>query len=202
MTTMKMTMTTMKMIKVTLACALALALTSTTAQATTILTVPDNYFVGLVLPGIPPSEDEQVVYINALIQLQPGATLVDCVGDNDCDRLISTIATNLPTATGATQTEISGEIGTQNQNIDVTGSAYIIAKYDADKAGSYVWYVAGLTSVDLPSHLGTCGNGNGPGCGLSNYSVVNGNGVPDGGATIGLLGLAMFGLGYLRRRIA
>jgi hypothetical protein len=41
-----------------------------------------------------------------------------------------------------------------------------------------------------------------PSTGTSGADNCGGQTVPDGGTTVGLLGLGMLGLGYLRRRLA
>ena len=90
--------------------------------------------------------------------------------------------------------------------VDVTGFTTLLAKYNQEQ-GRYFVDVGGLTGLQsAPSNLGDCGEG--PGCGLSHISLFNpGSTVPptptpDGGVTVGLLGLSMLGLGYLRRRLA
>jgi hypothetical protein len=187
---------------VAIACALCVTLSASTATGATTLAIGGAYYVGLITPGTPSDPSSQVEYINALIQLAPSTVVVDCVGTNDCDRTGSTIPTSsLGTALTATQTTVpENRIATASQNIAVSGYMYIIAKYAAGNAGAYVWYISGLTSVNLPTHAGGT---DGAQHALSNYSVVTGTPrVPDGGATAGLLGLALLGLGYLRRRVA
>jgi hypothetical protein len=69
----------------------------------------------------------------------------------------------------------------------------------------FVWLIAN-NGVPAGPYSGTWSHDGGPGgAGLSNlkaYGRIGTTTVPDGGTTIGLLGFAMLGLGYLRRRIA
>jgi VPDSG-CTERM motif len=80
-------------------------------------------------------------------------------------------------------------------NLGAGGFTYLFAKYDGQNDISFVWNVAGLTgNVTIPQ--------DGPlGHGLSGWVLFGGggNGVPDGGATVMLLGASLGALGMLRR---
>jgi VPDSG-CTERM motif len=68
----------------------------------------------------------------------------------------------------------------------------------------FVWLIAN-NGVPAGPYSGTWGyyKGNTSGGGLSNFKAYGRTlSVPDGGTTIALLGFAMLGVGYLRRRIA
>jgi hypothetical protein len=80
-------------------------------------------------------------------------------------------------------------------DLNVSNYTYLLAKYGNT---AYVWYVADLTLVTITSNLSGVQNG------LSHYALFNPGTVttPDGGTTLGLLGLGLMGLGYLRRRLA
>jgi hypothetical protein len=189
----------MKKTLIAIACGLVLLAGTTQANATA-LTVGDIYYIGQIVDGNPPGNNEDD-YINALILLAAGAGPTPCLTET-CDRLGSTAAGPFPAAVEAGKVGSVGE-DPSNLGIDATGFTYILGKYDADKAGSYVWLVTGLTDVDLPEKLGSCGNKSNPaGCGLSHWTLFNATAVPDGGATLGLLGFGMLGLGYLKRRLA
>ena len=60
----------------TLALALVLGLSATSAWATS-LTVGDAYYVGFYVPPEPASPSDEVGYINNLITVAAGGTLVD-----------------------------------------------------------------------------------------------------------------------------
>ena len=194
-----------KLVAIASACVMVLGLTATNASA---LAVGDQYFIGHVNDGIPSSEAEEAQYINSLLVLSAGAAAAPCTVPSavteTCDRIGSTL--NVSGFADATATgSFKQDTGTPN-SIDVTGFTYLLAKYDATKAGSWVWYVGGLTGVQtVPQALGSCGTAKAPsGCGLSHITLFNPSTVttPDGGLTVGLLGLSMLGLGYLRRRLA
>lgn len=179
---------------------LALGLTAGTVQAET-LTISSATYIGHILDGIPSSEALELSYITNLITLAAGAgpTQIPAVTGEFYDRLGSPYVGALPTPTSPQK---SGD-DPSAADIPVTGRTYILAKYDADHAGSFVWYVGGMTSVTLPAQAG---GGDGEGCdkndtcGLSHYTTFNGTSVPDGGATLMLLGGALVGLETLRRK--
>jgi hypothetical protein len=99
---------------------------------------------------------------------------------------------------GGVQTQTSG-----GANIDLSGSTakYVLAKYDGQNAGYVLFAVAGLAGGSLPGlsdSLWTNIQGNG--YAISHYTLFgNGTNVPDGGTTLTLLGLALAGLGAIRR---
>jgi hypothetical protein len=71
---------------------------------------------------------------------------------------------------------------------------YLFAKYDGPNYGSEVWYVGDLSGIiTIPSKAG--------GYGLSGWTLFGpgGPGVPDGGTTAMLLGVALSVLGVVRR---
>jgi hypothetical protein len=169
------------------------------AGASTILTIGDDYYLGSITDGIPPSPENEVEYINYLITLGPGQgdTQIPAGTGEIYNREDSDLVGPFPTAIedGAAKDESGGF-----QGIDGTGYTYILGKYDAEKAGTLVWVISGLadaSDIDLPELY----NGHE----LSHWSLYNGDSgttVPDGGAAITLLGLAMLGIGCARRYLA
>lgn len=88
-----------------------------------------------------------------------------------------------------------------NNLIDVTGFEYLLAKYGGN---AFVWRVGELSGVqELPTNLGNCGRGGGVNnCGLSHSTLFHNPAfVPEGGTTLSLLGLGLFGVGILGRRV-
>ena len=82
---------------------------------------------------------------------------------------------------------------------------YAIAKYDGQNAGYILFYLPafGYTIPNEPFNFWSAG----PGQEWEVSHIIPLNGipreiteVPDGGATLGLLGLGLMGLGYVRRR--
>jgi VPDSG-CTERM motif len=190
----------MKKLLITVALGLGLVMTATTAHAAIItLAFGDANFLGTVNPGTPADETNTLNYINSLILLAPGATAVDCQLDasEDCDRVGSTLAGPFPMAV-AEVGKVDLEVGDAPSLVADAAFSYVVGKYDAQNAGTWVWFVSGVKddTVVLPANF-TSGHG------LSHIGLYNGGvSVPDGGATLGLLGLAMLGVGYLRRRIS
>jgi len=182
----------MKKLLIPIAFAAVLAFTPTTAGAATTLSTALPEYLGSVDPGSPANPADEVVYINLLLSLSANA--VATIDGHTYD-------TSLNDCAGCPAAVLSGQqtvdTGGPVLALDVSLFTYLLVKYGNT---SYVWNVANFTTVDIPSTL----NGfNGPGTGLSHYALFTpaGGGVPDGGTTAGLLGLAMLGLGYLRRRM-
>lgn len=178
----------MKKTLITLLSALVLTASATTASAIT-LTVGDSRYIGHVVDGIPSSEENEELMIESLLTMAIGAASTDCVfiTSEDCDRVGSTRVV-------APEDVEFGDKFQSVTSVDVTGYEYLLAKYGAGggQQESFVWYVGDLSGVHSIS----------PTAALSHVSLFNGTStsVPDGGATLGLLGLGMMGLGYLRRR--
>jgi VPDSG-CTERM motif len=187
----------MKKLLIPATCVLALALGVTNAAAAPISTADDNY-LGSIDPGAPADSSDEVAYINHLISLGLGATDTEVIdgkshfftrSDEPC------VPGPCPAAseTGAD----SNNATSGDETIDASGFTYLLVKFGDE---SHVWYIPDLedaTDVDIPSQL------SGPGTGASHWSAYNPTTTttPDGGATLGLLGLGILGLGYLRRRL-
>jgi hypothetical protein len=162
----------------------------------------DLRYLGFIDPSTPASATQEAISINDLRGVLPAGEPVPVLADIDGTGAVTgadvgrtgvaTTGTPAATATGATQ-----GIAPSGTSINITGYSYLLAKYGTT---AHVWYVAGLTgtqSIPLnePSSLG--------GQGQSHYSVYNpGTSVPDGGATVALLGLGLAALAMVRRKIA
>ena len=184
---------------IALAGALIIGLIPANATASEIdLVIGDDYYVGVVVPGIPPDPADQTDYLTKLISLSTGTACGvgydPCVGDvydqSTYSRIDSTLAGVLPAPNplDATHVDVNGAL----DPIDVTGVSYVLAKYDAEKAGTLVWLVSGTNTVTIPTTFNDHG--------LSNYTIFGTTSVPDGGMTLMLLGGALVGIGALRRR--
>ena len=157
------------------------------------LAIGDSYYLGSVVQGTPADEDHEAAYINQLASMAPGTTANDLevIPGNPPDSNDFTRSNNVFGALPDAEFLDKNDAGTP-LTFDLTGSTqYILSKYGQ---GSLVWFLAGYTgSVTVASSF----NGHG----LSHTSFFGGNvTVPDGGATLVLLGAALSVLGMLRRR--
>ncbi len=182
-----------------IACGLALGLPAANAD---MLTVGSAGYVGHLSDGAPANLASEVTYINYLLTLNAGATApqIPPTTGETYDRLGSTLdASGLPAAVEAGATQVVTPGGNPHTGINVTGFSYILGKYDGHNigAGSYVWYIAGQTTVDLPQYLPNPAQHK---YAMSHYALFNPVSVPDGGMTLVLLGGALVGLEVLRRR--
>jgi hypothetical protein len=193
----------MKNILSALMCVAAVGLSSVAANASTVthLTLSHGSYLGYVTSGTPASGDDEESYINDLIS----GVVSPCGdrGNNTCVRSGNDFE-SLPLADFQSKIEKKNDL---DDAIDVTGFAYLLAKYG--KGGndgmqtSHVWYVSGLGWVTVAQTVDGSG-------GLSHISLFGPGStppppppppsVPDGGATLMLLGSAMVGLGVLRRK--
>lgn len=152
------------------------------------LTFNDSHVVGTVTPVTPASPAARADYINFMIALAPGGAGV--LDGNTITRSTNLFG-SLPTAdaTGA----LTGS--STSINLGAGGFTYLFAKYDGQNDLSFVWNVAGLSGIVTIPQDGPLGHG------LSGWVLFGGggNGVPDGGATVMLLGASLGTLGMLRR---
>jgi hypothetical protein len=181
---------------------IGLAAMAGTAQAAT-LTLGDSYYLGQVNDGIPSAPANEVAYISSLLKLASGAGATSCADapSETCNRLSSTVSVD---GAPAPVFVLKNESGKNSFTINSGSVKYIIAKYDAENAGSWVWYKSdGFTgSITLPGFDPVSNK-----FGISHYSLFNtGDGdldfdAPEPG-TLALLGLGLIGLGFTRRRQA
>lgn len=171
-------------------------LAASTASSAGPVAIGDPNFLGTIVDGIPSSPGNEVTFINALNDLAAGALPVTCAVTETCNRVGSTLAGPFSDAilAGAAKDE------TAPFAINATGYEYILGKYDADQAGSLVWYFAGGYTDGVVTLPGTFN-----GFGLSHISLYNSAGgppptqVPEPGTAL-LAGLALLGLAASRKR--
>jgi hypothetical protein len=166
----------------------ALVLTPGAASALSIL---DSHYLGSVTPGSPANAIAEVEYINHLLDMSAPSVDLHNPLPNPPNTVYTYVRTGNSCGTCTDASVTGGSYGNVlGGSVNVTGWTYLLGKHGSV---SHVWLVAGLTGAQsLP--LNTAGGG------YSLYNPVSVQ-VPEGGATLGLLGLAMLAVGYLRRRM-
>lgn len=174
-------------------CALALGLGATASAAPIAIT--DTNYLGYIDPGAPADATNEALFINAIRSLSLGELdpLVNLGNPQDPYTAYRSwnVFASLPAASAVGADSNNGYTGGTLQ--DVTGWQYLLVKFGNT---SHVWVLdpAATIDIEIPAALGTTGGG------TSHYSLYNYSGVPDGGATLMLLGGALVGLGALRRK--
>jgi VPDSG-CTERM motif len=158
------------------------------------LTIGDTHELGFIVAGNVGLQ-ERMDFVNHLIGM--AAPSSDTFNNNSFSRS-SNFASPfvLPAATTTPGTvDFTNPPSTVSINIGSQGTfTYLYAKYDGQNAGTEVWYIGDLSGIiTIPGFLGQYG--------LSGYTLfgTGGNGVPDGGTTVMLLGAALGALGMARR---
>jgi hypothetical protein len=149
------------------------------------LTIGDAHELGFVNFGIPSGDQDRTNYVNHLIGMALG-TQDDALGQHFTRS--NNAFSPLPTAVFA----LNGKTTTINLGTGLY--TYLFAKYDGPNYGAEVWYVGDLSGIiTIPATAG--------GYGLSGWTLFGpgGQGVPDGGTTVMLLGAALGALGMTRR---
>lgn len=82
------------------------------------------------------------------------------------------------------------------------GFNYVLAKYDGPNGGAVLFHLAGQAYTLPADSAGLWVNTAGQGYGLSNFTGYGSVSVPDGGATLTLLGLGLTGILWMSRRLA
>jgi hypothetical protein len=175
-------MNTMR-IKNTLAALLALGL----ACSAHALSLSDA--LGTVVSGEPADPPSEVTYINNLLGMGVNSAAV-IAGHSYNHFGIDTSLMPAAVAAGGVKNE------TGSNTVNVTGFTYLLGKYDGPNGGDIIWNVANLSgSQTIPSTF--------MGLGLSHWSLYNptGTSVPDGGATMALLGFSLLCVEILRRKL-
>ena len=160
--------------------AVAMLAFSHNASALT-LTVGDNKYLGQIIPGTD-GNAERTAYVNHMIGMNP----------NGFGLFMNQIFNRSSNNFGALPTAVFAQNGTGTKISLGTGLySYLFARYSGF---SYIWYVGNLSgNIQIPL-LTTSGL-------LMGWTLfsVGGQGVPDGGATVMLLGAALGALGMARR---
>ena len=152
------------------------------------LAISDAHELGQVLYGIPTGDADITQYVNFMIGLSLGGS--GHVVINGHDNLVTRSNNNFdPLGTAILALRGTGttiDLGAQGTY------QYLFAKYDGPNKGSEVWSVGNLSGIiTIPATWGRYG--------LSGWALFTAAGVPDGGATVMLLGTALGALGMARR---
>ena len=152
------------------------------------LTIGDAHELGFVDRSLPVTVTSATLYVNTMIGLALGGSTHVIIGPRD------NLVTRSNRAFGPLPTAVFALTG-HTTTIDLgTGLySYLFAKYDGPNFGAEVWYVGNLSGIiTIPA--------TGGGYRLSLWKLFGpGVGVPDGGATVMLLGAALGALGMVRR---
>ena len=166
-------------------CGLMLALSASNAFA---VAIGDSAYLGSVVPGTPSGEAAETAYVNFIIDMGLNTTADDVLvagSSHDFTRSGNSCGA-CPNAVFGTKSNSDG-----NLTINTGDFTYLYIKAAQD---GFLWYVGNVDTAFIPATVG--------GGGTSHYTLYGPTTttVPDGGATLGFLGLGMLGLGYLRRR--
>ena len=156
------------------------------------LGIGDQHELGTVVHGIPEGDQAITQYVNAMILLAPGGSTHVIIGPHN--NLVSRSMNDFGALPGPAMLALRGT-GTA---VDLGAQGiydYLFAHYGGPGGGTVeVWFVGDLSgSVNIPQI--------GFGHGLSGWALFSagGVGVPDGGATVMLLGVSLGMLGLARR---
>lgn len=157
------------------------------SQNARALTIGDSHELGFVNFGIPSGDSDRLTYVNHLIGMALGSK-------NAADGQAYYRSNNnfgaLP------QAVLTAHVNGTSTSINLGSGGtylYLFAKYDGQNYGSEVWYVGNLSGIiTIPLYAGQYR--------LSGWTLFGSAGsVPDGGATVMLLGTALSALAIARR---
>jgi hypothetical protein len=159
-----------------LAVAIAAVSFMSVAQA---ITINSAGVVGTIDPGTPASPALEVGYVNTLLGM--GANESQSFGGN-------TYTTGNNNFNGVV---VLGTTDGSGSNVGSGAYEFVLAKYGNT---DWVFNIAALGG-DVPANMGQGG-------GLSHWQGFGRTSVPDGGATVALLGVGLVGLGMMRRKLS
>jgi hypothetical protein len=153
--------------------------------ASLTLTTGGNHELGFIVAGNV-GDANRTLFVNHLIGMALGGT--DTFMGNSFTRSMNNFG-SLPTA-------VFDHNGS-GTSVDLGAGglySYLYAKYDGNHAGTEVWYVGDLSgTIHIPGFIGQSA--------LSGWTLFGpgGQGVPDGGTTVMLLGASLGALSMARR---
>ena len=156
--------------------------------------------LGTIVNGEPANATDETAYVNSLVTRANGVSSApyDVIGKTYT--LITDPAETLPLAV------YDNKIENDLNSFDASGYLYMLVKYDGPNGADVVWYLGGLSAADLASVVipDKFPKNDDPdkSVGISHRTFFNKTNLPDGGATIALLGVALVGVYVVRRRIS
>ena len=199
--------------KMTIAVLIALAVLAVGQPASAVLIGADRV-LGIVVPGVPANPNNEYAMVNGLLEgwgatlgYNDGAASGSVLGNNPADpgaeiyTLKYSPTTVIPVAPAPLAT-LAGynNVSTGNAVINLGSTTYdwVLAKWGPDSAA---YWIGGLSGEITLTRDGTGYAARGHG--LSGYTLFNPRTqVPDGGTSAILLGIGLFGVGLLKRRLA
>ena len=176
--------------KIAMLCAAFCAALFAFNQNAHALTIGDQQELGFVNFGIPSGDADRTAYVNHLIGM----------GLNTSDTFMGNTFFRSGHAFSPMPTAVFDHNGS-GTSVDLGAGGlytYLFAKYDGPNFGAEVWYVGNLSGIiTIPAF------GSGEQYALSGWTLFGpgGQGVPDGGTTVMLLGAALGALSMARRYI-
>lgn len=175
-----------------LSAAVCAALLAFSPKAAAIgLTFNDAHVVGTITPATPVNPTVVSAYINFMIALAPGHS-----GAFHNPPYTQTITRSSNTFASLPNALVPGAVTGTGTTINLGAGvySYLFAKYGGQNDVSQVWYVGNLSGIVTIPALGPMGHA------LRRWKLFPPGGqVPDGGATVMLLGAALGALGMARR---
>jgi hypothetical protein len=165
-------------------------------QFSSALNFGDGHELGTVAPDNPQGDADRVNYVNFMLALALGHSGTDHIGPHSD---VVTRTMNMFSPLPAAILPVGGLTNGTGTTINLTTLGtfdYLFAHYGGPHGGtSFVWDISSFTggTITIPAALNRYG--------LSGWSLIDKftPTVPDGGATIMLLGLALSALGMVRR---
>jgi len=160
------------------------------------LTIGDTHELGQVRPPVPEGDADITQYVNFMIGLAPGSSGHVIIGPHDA------LVTRSLNDFGPLPSPATLALRGTGTTIDLGATAgvfdYLFAHYGGPGGGTAeVWFVGDLSGIITIPATGFGGYG------LSGWALFTapGGAVPDGGATVMLLGAGLCMLGIARRYI-
>lgn len=168
----------------------ALCLASTASAIQITLTTDDAYYLGSIVNGVPCGDGNELSWLNELIGMEPNTSQESTDPAGETLHRSSNDFGDLKNANSGVKQDDNG-----SRTVELT-SAYVLGKYGngSDEKTSYVWYIGGLSEGDILDLSAARTD-------LSHTNLFSSASVPDGGATVALLGLSILGFGAVRRKL-